>query len=451
MVTIRGNLIGSALALSALAFGNAAAFADDMRAITGGRLIDGTGAPPVVDSVILIEGSTIRAIGREGELTIPEGAEIIDVDGMTVMPGLIDVHVHYDIVGHSDYDHWFATYEDRMRSDIFPAAAGAMLSAGVTSVRDLGSDLENAFWLKDQIETGAIEGPRTFIAGPFLRKTITAYVSETYNDTWAVESPEDARAKVRQLAEMGVDVIKTQDEELSEAELAAIFDEADAHGLRTASHIYSAEGVRTALRAGMREYATIEHIGDGVEPTYDDDIVQMILDQKIAMAPTIIALEGVQFIVDNPELTDDLRWSAFLPEDIYADIRSSYRDVDLSEHSIFQRAEEDRVGRNSKLVQLAEAGAIFAVSSDSGTRGNPHHNAMWREMVLTAEVTGMTPMDVIVAATQTNARVLGRSDTLGTLEPGKLADIIIIDGDPLAHLSDMRNIEQVFLNGEKVR
>lgn len=445
------KIIRRTLVLSALAGVAAPALAEDWLAITGGRIIDGTGAAPIVDGVVLVEGNTIRAVGPEAEIDIPEGAKRLDANGMTVMPGLIDVHVHYDIVGHSDYDHWFATYEDRMRTDIFPAAASAMLSAGVTSARDLGSDIENIFWLKEQIESGQMEGPRTFIAGPFLRKSITAYVSETYNDTWAVESPEDGRAKVRQLAEMGVDVIKTQDEELSEAELAAIFDEAEAQGLKTASHIYSAEGVRTALKAGMRAYATIEHIGDGVEPSYDADIVQMILDQKIAMAPTIIALEGVQFIVDNPELTDDPRWSAFLPDDIYDDIRRSYRDVDLSQHSIFQRAEEDRVGRDAKLRQLAEAGAIFAVSSDSGTRGNPHHNAMWREMLLTANVTGMTPMDVIVAATQTNAHVLGREDTLGTLEVGKLADIIVVDGDPLAHLGDMRNIAHVVLDGEQVR
>jgi len=427
------------------------AYAADIIAIKGGRVIDGTGAAPIVDGVVLIEGDRIAAVGAESDITIPKMATIIDANGMTVMPGLIDVHVHFDIVGHSDYDHWFATYEDRIRTDVFPAAASAMLSAGVTSVRDLGSDVENIFWLKEQIEGGHMEGPRPFIAGPFLRKSVTAYVSETYNDTWPIESPEDARAKVRQLAEMGVDVIKTQDEELSHAELAAIFDEAEAHGLRTASHIYTAEGVQAALEAGMREYATIEHIGDGVAPAYDDVVVQMILDQKIAMAPTIIALEGVQLIVDNPELTDDPRWAEYLPDDIYQDIRRSYREVDLSQHSIFQRALEDREGRDAKLLQLAEAGAIFTISSDSGTRGNPHHNAMWREMVLTSEVTGMTPMQVIVAATQTNAHVLGQADRLGTLEAGKLADIIVIDGDPLTQLSDMRNVVQVILGGEKVR
>lgn len=429
----------------------APANADGWTAITGGRIIDGTGAAPVVDGTVLIQGDTIRAVGPASEIEVPDGAAVIDANGKTVMPGLIDVHVHYDIVGHADYDHWFATYEGRMREDIMPAAGRAMLNAGVTSVRDLGSDVENIFWLKEQIASGEILAPRTFIAGPFLRKTVTAYVSETYNDTWTIDGPDDARAKVRQLADMGADLIKTQDEALSGEELAAIFDEAEAQGLRTASHIYSAEGVRTALQAGMREYATIEHIGDGTQTAYDDDIVQMILDQKIAMAPTIIALEGVKEIVGNPELTDDPRWSGVLPEDIYADIRRSYREADLASHPIFQRAEEDRTGRNAKLRQLAEAGAIFAVSSDSGTRGNPHHDAMWREMVLTHQVTGLTPMEVIVAATQTNAHVLGRADTLGTLEPGKLADVIIVDGDPLAHLSDMRRVVQVFLGGQQVK
>lgn len=416
-------------------------------AFVGGRIIDGTGAEAYADGAILVTGNSIVAVGKEGEFTFPENTHIIDVNGKTIMPGLIDVHVHYDIVGHADYTHWFETYPSRMRTDIFPAAGASMLKAGVTSVRDLGGDVENIFWLKQQIESGEIKAPRTFVAGPFLRKTVTSYVDKTYKDTWTINGAEDARNKVRQLKEMGVDVIKTQDEALTHDELSAIFDEAHTLGLRVASHIYSQDGVRAALKAGLGAYDTIEHIGRGKEERYADDIVAMIITQKVAMAPTIIALEGVQIIIDNPELTDDPRWAQYLPDDIYQDIRRSYRETDLSLHPIFERAAEDRIGRNAKLRQLDKAGAIFAISSDSGTRGNPHHDAMWREMVLTQEVLNKSSMDVIVAATKTNAEILGQSNKLGTLEVGKRADIIVVDGDPLKYLSDMRRVTIVMKDG----
>lgn len=423
----------------------------DITALKGGRILDGNGGAPIIDGVVLIEDEHIIAVGKESEITIPDGTTIIDTNGMTVMPGLIDIHVHFDILGHSNYDHWFSKYEDRMRSDIMPAAAKAMLMAGVTSVRDLGADVSNIFWLRDQVNTGKLPGPRTFIAGPFLRKTATAFVSDGYKDTWVIENPADAREKVRKLKAMGVDVIKTQDEALSEAELAAIYDEAHKQGLRVASHIYAAEAIRTALKAGLGAYDTIEHIGEYETTSYDDDIVQMILDQKVAMAATIIARDGLRQIIENPELTDDPRWIRDLPADLYEDVRKSYREVDLTNHPLYDKASAHRAGRMAKLRQLKESGAIFTVSTDSGTRANPHHDAMWKEMVLLQEETGMTNMEVLVAATKTNAIVMQQQDRIGTLEVGKLADIVIVDGDPLNHLADMRRIKHVIKGGEVFR
>jgi len=192
-------------------------------AIINAHIIDGTGQAPFKDGVVLIQGNKIKAVGSRHEVSVPAGARMIDAKGQTVLPGLIDVHVHFDIIGHADYDHWFETYPARMREDIFPAAAKTMLYAGVTSVRDLGSDVDNIFWLKEEIKSGRMEGPRPFIAGPFLRKTVTSYVDKSYNDTWVINGAEDAREKVRKLKAMGADVIKTQDEDLTAEELTAIF------------------------------------------------------------------------------------------------------------------------------------------------------------------------------------------------------------------------------------
>lgn len=425
--------------------------ASDILAIEGALIIDGTGAAPIEYGTVLIEGERITAVGPGDEIIIPAGARVVDARGLTVMPGLIDVHVHFDILGHADYEHWFGEYEGRMRDDIMPASALAILRAGVTSARDLGADVDNIFWLREQIESGVVPGPRAFIAGPFLRKTATSFVSSDYKDTWVIDGPEDARTKVRRLIEMGADVIKTQDEALSKQELAAIYDEAHRGGRHVASHIYSAEGVETALEAGLGAYDTIEHIGVNREITYSDHIVAMILENDVVMSPTIIALEGVKMIVEDPSLLDDPTWQRDVPAaDLYADIQRSYRESDLSAHPIYQRSEADREGRFAKLRDLYERGAIFAISSDSGTRGNPHHNAMWREMVLTHQVTGMPPLDVISAATLTNAKVLGASEDVGTLEAGKYADIVLIDGDPLADLSAMQNVHAVYKGGIEV-
>ncbi len=421
----------------------------DVSAIVGGTVIDGLGGDPIENGVVLLEDDRILAVGSAETVEIPNGASRIDASGMTVMPGLIDVHVHFDILGHANYAHWFGEYEDRMRSDIMPSAAQAMLRAGVTSVRDLGADVDNIFWLRDEISAGRIPGPRTYIAGPFLRKTATSFVSSDYVDTWVVESPEDGREKVRTLIEMGVDVIKTQDEALSADELFAIYDEAHKAGLRVASHIYAADAVETALEAGLGPYDTIEHIGVNQDTNYNDNIVRLIVDNQVAMAPTIIALEGVKMIIEDPSLVDDDKWRRDIPaDDLFADIQSSYRETDLSTHPIFLRSEADRNGRFAKLKHLYDNGAIFAISSDSGTRGNPHHNAMWREMVLTQQVTGMSAMDVIVTATSVNARILGAEDEIGTLEPGKYADILIIDGDPLMDLSEIQDVYAVYKGGQ---
>ncbi len=422
---------------------------DTTLAIVGGRLIDGYGGPPIHDSVVLISGNRITAVGTQNDIEVPAGVAVIDADGRTVMPGLIDLHVHFDIIGHGNYDHWFETYESRMRSDVLPTAARIMLNAGVTSVRDLGTDIDNAFWLREQINSGAMPGPRTFIAGPFLRKSVTSFVSPDFVDTWVVDSPADGRRKVRQLAEMGVDVIKTQDEALSREELAAIYDEAHKHGLRVATHLFSQRALRTALEAGIGQWDTIEHIGAGSQPRYPDDIVNMIIEQQVAMAPTIIAEEGLRQIYLNPELVHDPAWGALMPADIYADIRGSYANV--QRHPLFNRAVLHRDAKMKKLRQLYQAGANFIVASDSGSRANPHHNAASREVHFLVKDVGLTPMEAIMAATRWAAVVLQKQNELGTITEGKLADIIVIDGDPLEYPGDLRHVIHVIKDGVQIR
>ena len=140
-----------------------------VKALVGGTLIDGNGSRPMQNSVVLVEGDRIRAVGQVGSLQVPAGAEVISTEGMTVLPGLWDMHVHLQIVGHADYDHWDKTYPAAFESVIFPAAAKQLLLAGVTSARDLGGPLEPSISTRDRINAGKIPGPTMYVSGPFIQ------------------------------------------------------------------------------------------------------------------------------------------------------------------------------------------------------------------------------------------------------------------------------------------
>src|SRR5262249_25546697 len=134
-----------------------------VRALVGGLLIDGYAGPPIRNSVILIDGDKISAVGQVGTLAVPAGAEAISTEGMTVLPGLWDMHVHTMIVGHADYEHWDKAYMPQFESVIMPAAAKQLLMAGVTSARDLGGPLEASVHVRDNINAGKIPGATLYV------------------------------------------------------------------------------------------------------------------------------------------------------------------------------------------------------------------------------------------------------------------------------------------------
>jgi cytosine/adenosine deaminase-related metal-dependent hydrolase len=218
-------------------------------ALVGGTLIDGFGGPPIRNSVVVVEGERIAAVGRIGEITIPDEAEVISTEGMTVLPGLWDMHVHLMIVGHSDYAHWDSTYPAVFESVIMPAAALQLLRAGVTSARDLGAPLEASIAVRDAINAGRIPGPTMYMSGPFVQH-------EPYPGTelfrWGVSGERDAREKIRRLAEAGVDVIKLIDQDqMTMEEVRAVVDEAHLHGLPVVAHSHRPEDIRRGLAAGI--------------------------------------------------------------------------------------------------------------------------------------------------------------------------------------------------------
>jgi imidazolonepropionase-like amidohydrolase len=164
--------------------------AEPVKALVGGTLIDGFGSKPIRNSVVLITGEKITAVGQVGSVTIPQGAEIISTEGMSVLPGLWDMHVHLDINGHADYDHWDKTYPPKYETVIMPSSAKQLLLAGVTSARDLGAPLHDIIAVRDAVKNGKIPGPTLYVSGPFIQH-------EPYPGTeayrWGVKGVADAR------------------------------------------------------------------------------------------------------------------------------------------------------------------------------------------------------------------------------------------------------------------
>lgn len=422
-------------------------------AVVGGYLIDGNEGPPLRNSVVLIEGERIVHVGTVADTEVPEGARIVDAEGYTVMPGLHDAHVHTMIVGHGVYDEYFPTYGERLR-EIMPISAHQLLHAGVTSARDLGAPLDDALWLKGEVEAGRVEGPRLYVSGPFLQASLPAGTGQSYDSRvqsifrWPVDGVEDARAKTRRLVDAGVDVVKViQLAQLTAEERAAIGEVAAEAGLPVVVHAWTTDEVRMAAEMGA---ASIEHVGAGHKPLYPEASVRVMADAGIVAVPTAQVHRVLDLTIDNPERLDDPRLREVLPDDLYRDVRESLRFFTRLDY--FEGDVEDARHSREKVRQLFDGGVALAIGTDSGTPMNFHYESTWREMDLFVRY-GIPPMKVIAMATRDAARLSRVGGELGTVDPGKLADLIVVDGNPLV---DMRAVSparvvHVIKGGEVVR
>jgi imidazolonepropionase-like amidohydrolase len=416
------------------------------KALVGGRLIDGHGGRPLENSVILIEGERIRAVGRSGEVAVPPGTEVISTEGMSVLPGLWDMHVHLMIVGHSDYEHWDRTYLKDFRSTIMPAAARQLLLAGVTSARDLGAPLEESIQIRDGIRRGEIAGPSLYVSGPFIQK-------RPYPGTeafrWGVEGPEDARAKVRRLAEAGVDVIKLIDQDqMTMEEVAAVVDEAHRHRLPVVAHAHRPEEIRRGVAAGVDCF---EHTGLGTMPEYPDDVFRLMKDRANTLfwTPTLTPLLLYEYTRDNPERIDDSRWHLGLPPSIVEDVRGSLRH--LARLDYFRLVPARRPTLKRKFEQLRQSGVVLMIGTDSGVPLTFHTDSTWRELEYWVSEFGVPPMEAIRAATYWPAVHLKVDREVGTIAEGKRADVIAVRGDVLRHINLLQNVELVIQGGKRVK
>ena len=249
-------------------------------ALAGGRVIDGFGGPILENGVVLVSGERIVAVGPASEIAIPDGIEIIDTNGMTVLPGLCDMHVHLQLLGHGDYERWDDLYGTR-DEEIMAIAAAQLLSSGVTCARDLGGPLDELVATKRKIADGEIPGPRLFISGPFLQRAPYEPWQAEYR--WGVNGAADAEAKTRELLDAGVDVIKLIDQDqLTDEEVSAIVSTAHAAGKPVVAHGHRMDEIRVGLKHGVDNF---EHTGLGTAPGYAPDVLQLLFSESLLQIP----------------------------------------------------------------------------------------------------------------------------------------------------------------------
>ncbi|HEX5873654.1 MAG TPA: amidohydrolase family protein [Pyrinomonadaceae bacterium] len=415
----------------------------------GGTLIDGYGSTPLRNSVVIIEGERIKAVGQVGTLAIPPGAEVISTEGMSVLPGLWDMHVHLMINGHSDYAHWDKTYPPMMETVIMPASARQLLMAGVTSARDLGAPLKASIAVRERIKKGEIPGPTLYVSGPFIQH-------EPYPGTdyvrWGVNGVEDARAKVRTLAQAGVDVIKLIDQDqMTLEEMGTVVDEAHKHKLPVVAHSHRPEEIRRGLRVGVDCF---EHTGLATAPEYPAEIIALIRERTAKMSlgplfwtPTVQGLLNYEYVRDNPEQLDDPSWQLGLPQTIIDDIKGSLKKP--GQLGYYQITPLRRPTLARKIAQLQESGVVLLIGTDSGIPMNFHSQTTWRELDAWVNGFGIDPMVAIRAATYWPSVAMKVSDRVGTVSEGKYADIIAVRGDVLRHINLLQDVDIVIKHGRR--
>jgi imidazolonepropionase-like amidohydrolase len=424
-------------------------------ALVGGTLIDGTGSPAVRNSVVLIRGDRIERVGTIDSLNVPPGYEEISTEGMTVLPGLWDLHVHLMYAGHPNARYWFETYTSQFENVIMPASAEQMLMAGVTTVRDLAAPAREIISVKKRIADGTLPGPTLYVAGPALTKGANPNAVQTLN----VSGASDARAKTKQLIDQGVDWIKIINaDQLSADEMKAIVDEAHARGHKVAAHAFSEAEIRQGLLAGVDDF---QHLRTET-PEYPPDILAMIRERVKTGPPlywTITAGGNGQlnaaYLASNPEFLEDPSNFIGLPKSITDDVRRAIaaRTGAGGRGRGGQTQSQDDINAivKRKIGQIRDLGVEIVFGTDVGSWGEVTGQATWMEADLWVRELGMDPMTVIRKMTLDAARVVDASRESGSIAEGKFADVIAVRGDPLRHMDALREAKIVIRRGRRYK
>jgi len=418
---------------------------DHVIALEGATLIDGAGGPPKQDALIIIRNGHIEAIARVNEIPVPRGAERISLVGKTVIPGLIDAHAHVE--------RW---------------ATGRYVAWGVTTVRDLHGASDTVLALRNALNLGSIVGPRMFSAGAMIDG-----VPPTYANAIGIATPDQARRAVDQHAVVGVDYLKVYTK-VTPALLRPLLDEAEKLHLPVAAHLGKTDAL-TAARAGV---VSIEHMSGVVQaatgdPSYANAhdsflagwtaeekgwagidsgtlarTAQALAQTKVTIVPTLVVHDMLARL-DNPILLtrpgmEDVPESAQSVRSVASLLRrTGWRSSDFDAFRRSRRREDQFVR------EYKRAGGPIAAGSDAANQLLIPGYSLHEEMALLVAA-GLTPLEAITAATRRGAQLL-RADSLGMLAPGKVADIVVLNGNPAGNILATRNIALVLIRGRVIR
>ncbi len=410
--------------------------------LAGGTVIDGYGNDPIPDGIVVIEGDRILAVGGAGQVVIPDGAEVVSTEGMTVLPGLWDMQADLMNLGHGDATRWRETYGPLAERVVMPIAARQLLAAGVTSARDVAAPLEAAVRVRGRVREKIIDGPDLYVSGPALGKLAPAGTADWH---WEVEGAPDARAKVKRLADAGVDYLLLTDIELWTAEeLEAAVSEARLRGLPVHAVI---GGPADVVRGAAAQFDGFVGTGRFAGP-FPDEAMQAVTGRltqagarPIAWTPAISAAMNLEALRANDEPLDDPRTLEQLPELVAADIKGSLASLQAA----------DTAGLCERLRQLDEAKVLLLLGSGGGAPGHLHSRSTWQEIDFWTRQCGLPVLRAIRAATHDAATAVGVGHQSGAISPGKIADVIAVRGDLLRHPGLLQSVDVVIKHGRRVR
>lgn len=416
-------------------------------ALVGGMLLDGYEAGPIHHAAVLIDGERIVKVGRAAEMTIPPDYTVVDTSGRTMMPGMIELHAHLILLGHGNYGEWFpwiAKQAPGTLTTVMEIAARQLLMAGVTSAVDLGAPLKESLDVRDRIAKGVIPGPRMWMSGPWITRQ-GGGMTDQFGGI-AVSSTAQAAAEVEKLAAAGVDVIKAHSG-LTRDDYKAIADTAHKRNIRVHAHVYAEEDVRNALETGID---VLSHAGSaGTAPPYSRELITDIVN---AGRPVVITAAHRAWVYPDtaefPERLQDPQLKKDMPPAIYGEIQRSLANWRALPY--FGRTDREIGFRERGVKQFTESGTVLGMGTDSGTPMNFHTEALWREAKVHVDM-GMPAIKVISSLTRIGANILGRTRELGTIEPGKLADIIVLNGNPLYDITALAHVETVVKGGKVMK
>ncbi len=408
-----------------------------LKLITAARLIDGKGGPPLERGALLIEGDIVRAVGTEESVVPPEGADVqvLNYEDKTVLPGLIDCHVHLNGFGDGRRGDDLATLPDEVLTLQAAHNARKHLFSGVTTVRDCGAKHQTTLMLREAAKMGITPAPRLILSGRPLA-IVGGHLS--YFGIQAT-GPDECRAAVRQLIKEGADFIKITATggstrtsfdllpSFNVDELRAIVEEAHKFGKHTVAHCLSSQGMINGLDAGVDTIVHGFHRDPDGTPRYQPRIAERMAEQGVFLNPTLHIVAG---IVSNLEGKRDAGTLVEHEQAELEDIRKLFDYI----------VECFPKNREAGITQVCGSDSAWDIYQMGGFQHEVGEHVM----------AGMSPMEAIVAATADSARSCWIDDQAGTLEEGKQADVLVVDGNPSKDIGALHNVVDVFQAGNLV-